>query len=293
MSGSRFVFSVVVAMAVAGGSAAGPAGQQEKAHGGVGETVASHGLPASLDALYPPQARQPEFLLHMVNLGAQLTGVVVDLGTGDLEHLAGSLAAFEAAYRQTAELVPEWRERFLDEPVTSLGEAVASGDPERVGPALAAVGDVCDSCHHDNMVAVTQRYHWSDFYTITATDPVSSRTVAFPEFMHMLEFSLTGVTHDLSQGQVDSARKHYQDFRQRFVALGEVCEDCHGVEERFYFTDAVSAARVEGMGSALEAVTPDPAAVQAAASEVGFNTCHRCHLVHVPAAFAMASSVQR
>ncbi len=286
MSGSRLVVSVAVAIAVAG-SVAGTAGQQE-AHGTASQTVASHGLPASLDALYPPQAQQPVFLMHMVGLGARMTGVVVDLAGQDLEHLASSFAAFEAAYREMAGLVPEWRDRFPMEPVTSLGEALASGDPDRVGPAFDAVAGVCDSCHHDNMVAVTQRYHWADANAITTTDPVSGRKVAHAEFMHMLDFSLTGITHDLAQGQLDSSRKHYQDFRRRFAVLGEICEDCHGVEERFYFTDAVSTGQVEAIGAALEAAAPDPAAVQGAVMEVGFNTCHRCHLVHVPAAFSKA-----
>ena len=69
------------------------------------------------------------------------------------------------------------------------------------------------------LILVTQRYHWADANAITTTDPVSGRKVAHAEFMHMLDFSLTGVTHDLAQGQVDSARKHYQDFRRRFTVL--------------------------------------------------------------------------
>jgi cytochrome c556 len=284
MSGLRFVVSVAVAIVVAG-SAAGLAGLQEATQGAAAQTVASHLVPASLDSLYPPQAPQPQYLMHMVALGARMSGVAVDLATEDFENVASSFAAFEAAYRETAGLVPEWRERFPMGPVASLGEALASGDPALVGPAFAAVGGVCAACHHDTMVAVTQRFHWQDANAITTTDPVSGQKVAHAEFMHMLDFSLTGITHDLAQGQVDSARKHYQDFRRRFAVLAETCEDCHGIEERFYFTDAASAARVEAIGAALEAAVPDAAAVQGSVMEVGFNTCHRCHLVHVPAAF--------
>ena len=290
MSGLKFVVSVALVMAVAG-SAASLAAQQEATQGAAVQTVASHRLPASLDSLYPPQASKPEYLIQMVALGSRMSGVAVDLATQDLEQVASSCAAFEAAYRETAGLVPEWRDRFPMEPVTSLGEALASGDPARVGPAFDAVGGVCAACHHDTMVAVTQRFHWPDANVITTTDPVSGRKVAHAEFMHMLDFSLTGITHDLAQGQVDSARRHYQDFRRRFTVLGETCEDCHGVEERFYFTDAASTARVEAIGAALEAADPDPGAVQGAVMEVGFNTCHRCHLVHVPAAFAKAPSM--
>ena len=289
MNGFRFVVSVAGAIAVAGGAAVA-AGQQVSQPSGVAQAVASHGLPASLDALYPPQAAQPQYLIGMVDLGARMSGVAVDLATQDFENVAASFAAFEAAYRATAGLVPEWADRFPIEPVAALGEALASGDPDRVGPAFAAVGGVCESCHHDTMVAVTQRFDWPDANAITVVDPVSGSKVSHAEFMHMLDFSLTGITHDLAQGQADSARQHYQAFKRRFTVLGEICEDCHGTEERFYFTDASSAARVEAIGEALDSADPNPAAVQGAAMEVGFNTCHRCHLVHVPAALSKVAA---
>lgn len=247
---------------------------------------ASHGVPASLDALYPPQSKQPEYLMRMVRLGSLMTGAAVDLAQQDVEHAAQSFAAFKRDYLEVAALVPEWREQFPVEPVDALGEALASGDPARVGPAFGAVGAVCASCHHSSMAAVAARYHWPDANAITTTDPVSGERVGHAQFMHQLDFSLTGITHDLSQGQVDAARAHFEDFRRRFEALGETCENCHGTEERFYFTDPASSAKVEAIGAALSAENPDPGAVQGAVMEVGHNTCFRCHLVHVPAAFA-------
>ncbi len=289
MNGLRLVASVALTIALAG-SAVETTGQQEATRDTAAQTVASHRLPATLDSLYPPQAKQPEYLIRMVDLGVRLSGVAVDLATDDAGNVASSFSAFDTAYREMAGLVPEWQGLFPMGPVTDLGEALASGDPANVGPAFAAVDEVCASCHHEYMVAVTQRFGWQDANVISATDPVSHQQVGHAEFMHMLDFSLAGITHDLAQGQVESARRHYRDFRQRFAVLGEICEDCHGVEERFYFTDAASVARVEAIGAALDAVNPDPAAVQGAVMDVGFNTCHRCHLVHVPAAFAKAPS---
>jgi cytochrome c556 len=277
--------------ALALAAAAPPVAAGAAAAGGEAvQPVASHGLPASLDALYPPQARQPEYLMQMVGLGAAMTGIAVDLEQQDLEHAAQSFAAFRAAYLATAGLVPEWRDRFPAEPVEALGAALASGDPARVGPAFGAVGGVCASCHHDTLTAAYQRYHWPDANAITTVDPVSGQKVGHAQFMHQLDFSLTGITHDLGQGQVEAARAHFRDFQKRFAALAGTCEDCHGTEERHYFTDAASAARVEAIGAALAATSPDPAAVQGAVMEVGVTTCHRCHLVHVPAAFSKAAA---
>lgn len=254
------------------------------------QPVASHGLPPSLDALYPPQAPQPEYLLQMLRLNSLMVGVAIDLEQQELEHATAGFAAFKAAYLEVAELVPEWRDRFPIAPVEALGAALASGDPAQVGPAFGAVGAVCGSCHHDSLTAAYHRYHWPDANAITTTDPVSGQRVGHAQFMHQLDFSLTGITHDLGQGQVEAARAHYRDFEKRFAALAETCEDCHGTEERHYFTDAASAARVEAIGAALAADSPDPAAVQGAVMEVGVTTCHRCHLVHVPAAFSKAAA---
>ncbi|HSO21568.1 MAG TPA: hypothetical protein VLT81_01595, partial [Chondromyces sp.] len=277
------VFTVISAVAASAWLAAG--GPPEAVTEGPRPEVA-HGVPASLDALYPPQAKQPEYLMRMLRLGSLMTGVAVDLAQQDVEHAAQGFAAFRSDYLEVAALVPEWRGEFPVEPVDALGEALASGDPARVGPAFGAVGAVCASCHHSSMAAVAARYHWPDANAITTTDPVSGERVGHAQFMHQLDFSLTGIIHDLGQGQLDEARAHFEDFRRRFAALGETCENCHGTEERFYFTDPASAARVEAIGAALSAENPDPGAVQGAVMEVGHNTCFRCHLVHVPAAFA-------
>lgn len=277
------VFTVISAVAASAWLAAG--GPPEAVTEGP-RTEVAHGVPASLDALYPPQAKQPEYLMRMLRLGSLMTGVAVDLAQQDVEHAAQGFAAFRSDYLEVAALVPEWRGEFPVEPVDALGEALASGDPARVGPAFGAVGAVCASCHHSSMAAVAARYHWPDANAITTTDPVSGERVGHAQFMHQLDFSLTGITHDLAQGQLDEARAHFEDFRRRFAALGETCENCHGTEERFYFTDPASAARVEAIGAALSAENPDPGAVQGAVMEVGHNTCFRCHLVHVPAAFA-------
>jgi cytochrome c556 len=289
MNGWRRVVAVAFVFALAVGATIS-AEEERAAHGSAAKMVPSHGLPAALGVLFPPQASEPEFLMHMFGLGGGMTGVVVDFATQDTEHLASSFEAFAATYRETAGLVPEWGDRFPMGPIDALGEALASGDPGRVGPAIEAVAEVCESCHHENMVAVTQRFEWPDANAITITDPVSNGKLSHAEFMRMLDFSLTGITHDLAQGQVDAARGHFADFKHRFAALGDMCEECHGTEERFYYTDAASAARVEAIGEALAADAPDPAAVGGAVMEVGLMTCHRCHLVHVPAAFAKASA---
>jgi hypothetical protein len=138
-----FVVSATVgALALAALFAAGRAA----AGGAAVQPMASHGLPVSLDALYPPQAQQPEYLLRMLGLNNLMVGVAIDLEQQEVEHAAAGFAAFKAAYLEVAELVPEWRGRFPAEPVEALGEAIASGDPAQVGPAFGAVGAVCARC---------------------------------------------------------------------------------------------------------------------------------------------------
>jgi cytochrome c556 len=226
--------------------------------------------------------------MSMVDLAAAMTTIAVDLSEQDVENAANGFARFKTVYAEAAELVPEWRDRYPGGPVQELGDALAGGDPEKVMAAFGAVGAVCSDCHRATMAAVQHLYHWPDPRAITASDPVTGEKVDFIRFMHQLDFSLTGVTADAVQGQVEASRRHFRDFRARFGILAEICQECHGTEERRYFTDATAHALVERLGASLANATPDLDAVTKAAAAVGHETCFRCHLVHIPAALARA-----
>lgn len=245
------------------------------------------GLPSSLDDLYPPQAQRPVLLLAMHELNAALAGIVVDITEGDREGAMANLEILRDRYRESASLVPEWESWYPLEPVEELAKVVPMGDPGQVMPAVGKLGAVCHKCHLATMVPVQFKYRWPDFASVMVQDPVTGTEIDYPGFMQMLNAGLTGVATNLGQGQPDNARAQLAAFRSRMDGLRESCDTCHDTE-RSYFVDKQIEALLADMDRALEATVPDPTAVAALSRRIGEESCTRCHLVHLPAAYSQS-----
>jgi len=243
-------------------------------------------LPASLDNYFPPKAQGPVWLIEMFGLATPLESIGVDLQQGDIAGAKANYAAFKAQYAKMAEMVPEWKDLFPMAPVENLGKALESGDPGQIGPAMGAVGQVCGGCHLVNQSKAFFKYHWPDFGVLSLTDPVSTESVAWVDYMRMMAEAFTGIGNDLQQGQVDNALQNYVAFSARLKALEqEGCAKCHSTA-RAYFVDAASLAMVDQLGQALKASPPDAKAIGDLSGAIGNEICMKCHLVHVPAASA-------
>jgi cytochrome c556 len=245
-------------------------------------------LPGSLDALYPPAADRPVFLIRMLALDTSFSGIVVDLTEGDLDGAKGSFEDFRKQYREVAAMVPEWNREYPEQPVEDLGTALAAGDRDRAMNAFAGVGGICHRCHVAAMVPVQQKYHWGNFGAITIKDPLSGETTDYAAFKKVLSANLAGITVDLRQGQTDNARKQFDGFRARFDALGGSCQGCHE-KESSYFTGREMQDAVARLGKAVHGRTVDVDAVTALTQSIGRESCSKCHLVHVPAALSGVS----
>lgn len=157
-------------------------------------------LPASLDNLFPPKAPAPVYLLEMFALSGPFEGIIVDLQEQDMPGVQANYQAFKAQYQKMSGMVPEWKDRFPLAPVDALGQALASGDPAKVGPALGQVGQVCGSCHLLFQTKAHQKYHWPDFETVRVTDPVTNESVPWVEYMMRMGGAYSGIGNDLQQG---------------------------------------------------------------------------------------------
>jgi hypothetical protein len=182
-------------------------------------------------------------------------------------------------------MVPEWTVDFPSKPVDDLGAALESGEPAQFMPAVERVGHVCHACHVTNMTRVQQKFHWGDFGDITLTDPVSKGDVSFPMFMKMLDGDLSGVQVDLAQGQVDKALEHAVGLAARYETLKEGCEACHD-SERTYYVDSGVTGMIERLRALLGSADADLSSVPKLVQRIGMESCHKCHLVHGPAALA-------
>jgi cytochrome c556 len=242
-------------------------------------------LPASLENLYPPGAAAPLFLISKIEMATRFSGIVGDLFENDPVNAQKNYETFRQQYIGMATMVPEWRDGFPLAPVDELGSALSSGDQPLVMKALEGVGAVCHSCHLDNMARVQQKYHWGDFSGLALTDPVTGEEVSFARLMLAIQFNMAGVGIDLEQGQKENAQKQLAGFKARFAVFKETCQACHD-SERKYFVDASIDGMVDRLAAQLEQATPDPKAVGELLHGIGQESCSKCHLVHIPAAYA-------
>ena len=247
-------------------------------------------LPASLDNLFPPKAEGPVFLMRMFGMSAPFTGILVDLMEGDIQNVQADYLAFKTQYESVSKLVPEWTKYYPSEPVGELGAALKTGDQGKIMAAFGKVGKVCADCHHKNMIKVQQKYHWKDFKAVKVKHPFTQQETKYTDFMHILSASLTGIQHNLQQGQKENAIKQYQGFKASFAVLRDSCEQCHEDKkrntERKYYVDQNVQALVDKLGQALNAAKTDPKEIAGLAGQIGQESCFKCHLVHLPAAMA-------
>jgi len=240
-------------------------------------------LPASLDNYFPPKAQGPVYLLEMFALEGPFAGIIADLQQRDAAGAKANYDAFKAQYQKVSRMVPEWKNLFPMSPVDALGQAIASGDPANVGPALEQVNQVCGSCHLLNQTKAHQKYHWPNFETIKVPDPVTNESVGWVEYMRRLGGAFMAIGSDLQQGQLDNARQDFQAFDARFKAMpSEACIYCHATP-RTYFVDPTVQAMADNLGKALSTTPPDAKTVGELSGAIGNESCLKCHYVHFPA----------
>ncbi|MBI5267288.1 MAG: hypothetical protein HY851_08660 [candidate division Zixibacteria bacterium] len=242
-------------------------------------------LPPTLDNFYPPKAPAPVYLINMIQLATPFSGVASDLMQGDMENVGKTYEKFRTQYVAVSKMVPEWTSSFPMGPVDELGAALGGKDPSKVMAAMDKVGQVCNGCHIPAMAAAQQRYHWGTYDNIAATDPLSKQTVPFSVLMQMIDGSLSGIETDVEQGQIENARATALGLKARFGELKEVCAACHDSERKYYVDESVMG-KIDQLQAALAANPVDPKAIGGLVQGIGFESCHKCHLVHNPAAYS-------
>lgn len=242
-------------------------------------------LPASLAQFYPPKSPAPVYMLVMHQLSRPLSGMMCDLLEGDMENAQKNFVAFEQQYVKVAGMVPEWSHMFQLAAVEKLGEALSAGKQEEVMAAMGQVGQTCEGCHRTSMPAVQHAYHWPDFDVISTEDPLSKSAVSFKQLMLMMETSMSGTSNDLQQGQLDNARRQLAGFEARFLAMSQTCTACHDTERKYYVDKEVTAT-IDALKASLSQEEIDPHAIEGMFQRIGQESCYKCHLVHIPAAYA-------
>jgi hypothetical protein len=242
-------------------------------------------LPSSLDTFFPPKAQQPTFLFRMLGLSTSFSGIVADLLENDLQHAKANFERFKAQYIEISKLVPQWGSNFPVGPVEELGTALKTGDKGKLMAAYEEAAKVCMKCHIAYMPMVQQKYHWGDFYAISINDPLTNKEVGFSQLMDYLDANFAGISVTVERGEREKAQRHLQGFNARFQALKEICSYCHDTDRKYYVDESVQAL-IDKLGEALSGSSVDPKVVEPLRQRIGMESCFKCHLVHVPAAFA-------
>lgn len=242
-------------------------------------------LPGSLDNLFPPKVDQPVFQFMMLEMSTSLTGTLVDLFENDVENALGNFEKFKKQYYEFSKMVPEWSDAFPSEPIDGLNDALATGDQQIIMSSFKKVGKVCHDCHIKNMVPVQQKYHWGDFTAISVEDPVQKINMSFSELMQAIELNFVGINIDLEQQQMENAFMHLEGFKARFEVLEETCSACH-ISERHYFVDQSVKTLIDQLEASMNKSPIDPNEIMGLGQKIGYESCFKCHLVHLPAAYA-------
>jgi hypothetical protein len=243
--------------------------------------------PTSLDAFYPPKSPAPAYQLKMLELATPFAGMMVRLNEGDRKAAKGLFDAFREQYTAVADMVPEWKSAYPAAPLDDLGALIEQAEPAKVLEAAGKVEAVCHTCHVAHMAKVQHRYHWEDFSAISLSEPVTNRSLEFGEFMMSLELSLAGMGMELLGGSVEKAGEHLGALRTKLETLKGACQACHETERKYY-VDAEVFALIDKLGTALKASPLDGKLAGELSQQIGAESCGKCHLVHIPAAYVKA-----
>ena len=242
--------------------------------------------PSSLDAFYPPQKKEPVYLFKMFELGTFFSGIIADLFENDLQNAKSNFEKCKTKYIEASKLVPEWEKDYPIDPLDELKMALENGSKGKVMAGIEKVGETCHQCHVSNMAKVQQKYHWGDFGEIKIKDPLTNEEVSFAQLKQGLNVNFVGIGLDVEQGQKENARKQLHDFNERFQALKNTCQNCHKKEEMKHYVDQRVFSLIENMELELNRSAHDPKVIASLTQKVGMESCFKCHLVHIPSAFA-------
>lgn len=246
-------------------------------------------LPTSLDDLYPPKGPAPAYLLAMLDLARPFSGIVVDVQENDMANAMSNFKIFEKSYLKIAKMVPEWEQRYPLQPVEELAVAMNSGDPSKIMASVEKVDRVCHHCHLASMAAVEQKYRWGNFGDLVLTDPLSGQDVSYAKLMLMMQTNFTGIGVNLEQGQKENAMTQFAGFNDRFKAMADACIACHD-SERKYFVDGEVVESIARLEQELSRGEINGDAIGNLMQSIGRESCLKCHLVHIPAAYAQQLS---
>jgi cytochrome c556 len=96
---------------------------------------------------------------------------------------------------------------------------------------------------------------------------------------------MSAIGYHAQGGRTEAAVASVDALAGMMGTLTETSKTCH-TTDRKYFVDAETIGLLDAVKSELGAAKPDPAKIGANMEAFAQESCTKCHLVHIPGAFA-------
>ncbi len=304
--------------------AEGQATEEGKAEGGAlpefKEGPYSYELPPkSLDNYYPPIGKKAKvYPAYMDTLGRRFYDLVVDLGSIHLnrDDAEVSYFLFKDYYEFVANLVPEWKDRFLLEDVKELGKELgfikdstdttkSKEQAEKKGPkpigatekvserAMALIKRIeysCRACHITEIPRVYARYYWHtrdrkmNMATFMVRDPITRKKVRYRVFKRELQRDYYTILRSIDKGSRKQLRESVRRFVKRFNYNQSLCVKCHDTDP-YLFTTPTVGELVSDLDKEANKRVPSKKVLRRTLASLYVQNCKGCHRVHIPTTY--------
>ncbi len=270
--------------------------------------------PKSLDNYYPPVARRAKnYKAYMDTLGRRFYDLVADINAVDLEVIEVSYTRFKDYYSFVADLVPEWKDRFLLSEVEELGKVLGiikdttdttktqkkdtvlpigarrSLDP-KVSNLIKKLEYSCKACHLQEIPKVYFRYYWQtkdmkmNMATFIVKDPMTKRKMPYRDFKSEMSKDYYTILRAIDKGSKVELRRFVRKFIKRFNYNQSLCSKCHR-EDPYLFTTPTIATLVKDLDNEANKRIPSKKRLRRVLYELYRSNCTGCHRVHFPATY--------
>ena len=241
------------------------------------------GLPPSLGQYY--ESKPPVYLIKMFELGDAMMGIGVNLQQQDMENAKKSYNDFSEKYKESSNLVPEWKKYYDQDLVEKMGVSLDSGNVSEVFETLGKVGEKCAGCHNEKMPPVWNKYNWNDFSKMTLNtpnpdEPVLPWPVAKMKYMAP---GFDGIGVNIKNNNQKGAQQSFVLFKTMFDNMNSTCSSCHVSSRKYYVSEDIRT-MIDTMGEKINSGNLTEA--EGLRMGIGMESCYACHVLHMPAQFA-------
>ena len=275
--------------------------------------------PKSLDNYYPPVGKRAKvYPAYMDTLGRRFYDLVVDLGSIHLnrDDAEVSYFLFKDYYEFVANLVPEWKDRFLLDDVKELGKELgfikdstdttkSKESAEKKGPkpigatekvserAMALIKRIeysCRACHITEIPRVYARYYWHtrdhkmNMATFMVRDPITRKKVRYRVFKRALQRDYYTILRSIDKGSRKQLRESVRRFVKRFNYNQSLCVKCHDTDP-YLFTTPTVGELVSDLDKEANKRVPSKKILKRTLASLYVQNCKGCHRVHIPTTY--------